>query len=265
MNEILSSVDLEQVNSLAVKAGKLIMEHYNHSETKINFKKDKSPVTDADIESSELIIKELKKITPDVPVVSEEQRYEKNLGIMLDNKMFWLIDPIDGTWSFIKKRGIFTVNIALIKDGVAIYGDIYSPLEDINYYSDVNGFAFKEEFGIIVQIQSNKQFTAGYDFLVSHQNFSQNVQNFIDGYPIKTITPIPSSIKFALIARGSGDIYPRFKPTCIWDTAAGHAILKAAGGEVFDLKNNELIYDKNIINPSFIAVASRKIDLKSSG
>ena len=260
-----SKIDINDINKLAMKAGELIMQYYSHNEIIMKRKVDGSPVTEADIASSDLIIKSLQKLTPNIQVVSEEMPLEINLNIIKSAKLFWLIDPIDGTWSFIRKNGIFTVNIALIENGVPILGVIYSPLESINYYSDFNNDAFKAKDKKITQIQSNKIFTNGYDFLVSDQNLNQHIQDFINCYPIKTITPIPSSIKFALIADSKGDIYPRFKPTSIWDTAAGHAILKAAGGEVYNLNSLPLIYNQQIDNPNFVAIASKKIELIAKG
>jgi 3'(2'), 5'-bisphosphate nucleotidase len=98
------------------------------------------------------------------------------------------------------------------------------------------------------------------DFLVSHQNLNQRIQDYINQFQVNTITPIPSSIKFALIAEGKGDIYPRFKRTCIWDTAAGHALLNSVGGDIVDLQGNSLLYNSGILeNPDFIAISSLAI------
>jgi 3'(2'), 5'-bisphosphate nucleotidase len=242
--------------SLSVKANHLLISFYN-SEFKISHKKDHSPVTDADLAVSELIIAELTKITPGIKVVSEENDLNQNLDIIKNEKIFWLIDPLDGTSSFISKKGTFSVNIALIINGLAVWGLISSPLDGTVYYIAQDGMSvhkYDGESSII--IKPKKVDLKSIDFLVSHQNLNQNTQDFITKFNINTITPIPSGIKFALLAEGKGDIYPRFKDTCTWDTAAGHAILNAVGGDIVDLNGKSLRYNlPTISNPYFIAVS----------
>lgn len=250
----------KQVAEIAKKAGTIVMTYYKKEDLDKSRKEDFSPVTEADIHSSEFIISELKKITPDTPVVSEENNVQDNLNIMNNYDEFWLIDPIDGTWSFIKGEGEFTVNIALIKNGAPIFGVIYSPLTNANYYNDMGGKAFKESNGIITEIFPNNSHDNGIDFLVSHQNLNQKMQDFVSKFEIKTVTPIPSSIKLALMAEGKGDIYPRFKPTSIWDTASGDAILRELGGGIMNAYTKEdLSYNTQIENPHFIAYSSASL------
>ena len=258
--EMSEKIDIKSINKIAINAGKLSMQYYAQKSVETKNKFDNSPVTEADIAVSDYIIKHLEELTPKIPIVSEELSAEVNLKIIKAAPLFWLIDPIDGTWSFIRKNGIFTVNIALINNGNPILGVIYSPLEKTNYYSEIEGNAFKTFEKKTTKIKANKTYFNGYDFLVSSQNLSQTMQDFIGNFSIKTITPIPSSIKFALMAEGKGDIYPRFKPTCIWDTAAGHAILNAAGGEVYDLNHVPLKYNVSIDNPNFIALSSPNLE-----
>lgn len=247
----------QQIADIAKRAGAIVMSYYKKEGLDKSQKEDFSPVTEADIHSSEFIISELFKITPSIPVISEENDAEINLNIMKTSNQFWLIDPIDGTWSFIKGEGEFTVNIALILDGKPVFGVVYAPLSDTNYFNDMKGKAFKDDGFKVSEILPNRNYDQGIDFLVSHQNLNQKMQDFVSKFEIKTITPIPSSIKLALMSEGKGDIYPRFKPTSIWDTASGDAILRELGGGIINAYNGEdLAYNQKIENPHFIAYSS---------
>ena len=247
----------KEVADIAKRAGSIVMTYYKKEDLDKSRKEDFSPVTEADIHSSEFIISELGRITPEIPVVSEENKAQDNLKIMNNCDEFWLIDPIDGTWSFIKGEGEFTVNIALIFQGKPIFGVVFSPLNNTNYYNDMKGKAFKDIDGIVTEISPNRSHTDGIDFLVSHQNLNQKMQDFVSLFEIRTITPIPSSIKLALMAEGKGDIYPRFKPTSIWDTASGDAILRELGGGIVNAyTKTELVYNQQIENPHFIAYSN---------
>lgn len=253
----LAKIAIKEVVKAAQKAGEIILEHY-HDEIEIIRKSDNSPVTIADKLSSEYIIKVLQKLHPKIAIISEENDEKENLQILRKHTLFWLIDPLDGTWVFINKKGTFTVNIALIEDGVPIFGVLHSPLDGTTYYNDEKS-AYKIHKNSCKKIQAKIPGKEGYDFLVSNVNLNQSTSDFIAKYKVNTITPIPSSIKLALLAEGKGDIYPRFKPTFSWDTAAGHAILKAVGGEVYDTTGKPLIYNrKTLLNPSFIAVSDKR-------
>ena len=252
-------LEIDRIVKVARDAGDIVMKYYDQSSLDIEQKDDKSPVTIADKKSSEFIEKELYKIHKNIVCITEEADQKYNTDLLLNNKSYWLVDPIDGTWSFIRKRGVFTVNIGFVRDGQPIFGVIHSPLDGSTYYNIPHEGSFKTD-----GVQTNQIFTKfgkkdAYDFLVSHQNINQKTSDFINTYPVKTITPIPSSIKLCMLAEGKGDIYPRFKPTYIWDTAAGHAILKEVGGEVYNTKNQPLTYATQLENPSFIAVAASTI------
>lgn len=252
----------KEINHLlktAQSACKLVLEYYNnHTDLEIESKNDNSPVTIADKKSSDLIIKSLHELNNRIPVISEENPDAQNLDIIKKHKTYWLIDPIDGTWSFIKKKGYFTVNIALIKNGEPIWGLVASPLDNSSiYYIDHEDHACKLSDGKTKLLKPKKIYDKGFDFLVSHQNLNQKTQDLISKFKIQTITPIASSIKLAFMAEGIGHIYPRYKPTCIWDTAAGHALLKRIGGEVFDATTMKPLRYNNstLLNPNFIAVS----------
>lgn len=255
----LSAEDIEYIISLAGKACRVIMDYYNAPLPKIETKLDNSPVTIADKHSSDLIIEGLLKIDNNIPVVSEEREEGENLEIIKNNNIFWLIDPIDGTWSFIKKKGEFTVNIALIEGGKPVWGLIANPQDNSVYYINTYGKCRKRYESKDVVLIGKKASDTGMDFLVSHQNLEQRMQDYVNNFKVNTITPIPSSIKFALMVEGKGDIYPRFKRTCIWDTAAGHALLLAIGGDIYDLNGKPLVYNSgNLENPDFVAVSRKE-------
>lgn len=257
----LSKISIQEIVVAAKQAGDIILEHYN-DEIEVIQKSDNSPVTLADKLSSEYIITVLEKLHPKIPIISEENDEKENLKILHKHKLFWLIDPLDGTWVFINKKGTFTVNIALIEDGAPIFGVLHSPLDNATYYNDEVS-AYKVTKKGCKKIQPKIPSKEGYDFLVSNVNINQSTSDFIGKYRVNTITPIPSSIKLALLAEGKGDIYPRYKPTYSWDTAAGHAILRAVGGEVYDISGEPLVYNREtLLNPSFIAVADSKFGFK---
>jgi 3'(2'), 5'-bisphosphate nucleotidase len=256
----LSSPEINAIIKIAQESAHLIMGYYNSALPEAERKSDNSPVTIADKHASEYIIAELAKINASIPVVSEENKEEDNIAIIKKHQTFWLIDPIDGTWSFIRKKGEFTVNIALIVEGQAVWGLIANPQDGAVYYMDEHNQCIKLYQKKHLVISGKDCSDSGLDFLVSHQNLNQRIQDYIAQFPVKTITPIPSSLKFALMAEGKGDIYPRFKRTCIWDTAAGHALLTAIGGGIYKLSGEPLNYNSGILeNPDFIAVSRKEI------
>ncbi len=251
--------EIDRIVEIARSAGDIIMKFYAQPSVDIERKDDKSPVTLADKKASEFIDKELNSIHKHIAFISEEADLGYNLDLMKKSKSFWLIDPIDGTWSFIRKKGVFTVNIALIQNGEPIFGVIHSPLDGNTYYNIPADGAFKTDGVQTLQISPNFKAKTDFDFLVSHQNLNQKTTDFINKFKVKTITPIPSSIKLCMLSEGIGDIYPRFKPTYIWDTAAGHAILREVGGEIYSEQGDKLKYNKQLENPNFIAVSSTQI------
>lgn len=258
------NLPLQELAELAIKAGELIMYYYDSGRLEQQQKADKSPVTIADKKSSEMIVDWLSKRFPEIPIISEENDTEQNLRLANSEKLFWLIDPLDGTWSYIRRRGVFTVNIALVKDGLPIYGVIHSPLHQSTYYTDGEGVTKLSNFGKQSIAGFSDQSKQVYDFLVSSKKSDPVETKFINGFQVCSITPVASSYKFCLLAEDRGDIYPRFKQTCIWDTAAGHALLRAVGGEVYDLEGNVLTYNRGSLeNPNFVAY--RLAEFKTKG
>lgn len=227
----------------------------------INHKNDNSPVTNADRNAEDFILKKLKKIFPDIPIISEEAYSNKFIPDY--DKKFFLVDPLDGTKEFIKKNGEFTVNIAFINEGYTKIGFINAPAKNKIFFSDgkksyVIETKPKDEITIekARQIKVSDQKQKNLIATISRSHNGKEIENCLKDYDIEKINYVGSSYKFCLIASGEAHIYPRMSPTCEWDTAAGHAILKTAGGNVTLLNGEELRYgfkESNFINPNFIA------------
>ena len=242
------------VNQIAVDAGKEILKIYNKPFTS-KMKKDKSRVTKADLIANDLICKRLQSINPKIQIISEEgkKKFSKKTNI------FWLVDPLDGTKEFIKKNGEFTVNIALIKNCRPIYGVIYLPVKKEIYFTQNKSAYFsiidhKNSYKSKKKIKVKKRTGINNRVLLLSRSYSRNIELSKKHFKTDKAIFSGSSIKFCLIASGKGNIYPRLGTTMEWDTAAGHAILNAAGGSVTTLDRKVLKYGKKgFKNPSFIA------------
>jgi 3'(2'), 5'-bisphosphate nucleotidase len=225
----------------------------------VDFKEDRTPVTNIDKAASEMIIMTLKDIFPNVPIVSEEDDENISVDIIRREECFFVIDPIDGTWSYIKGASSFAINIALIVKGAPLYGFLAVPAERSIYFTNENMEVFVFDSEGMRKVEVNYDYSNGLDFLISHSKMSQKLEEYLSQSNVRTLTAIPSAVKFALMLEGLGHIYPRFAPTSIWDTAAGHALLNAIGGDVIDEHGNSLRYNKDLRNPHFIAKVSKKI------
>ena len=250
---------LDSIINVSKNAGQSILDIYN-DENKFNnieIKKDNSPLTLADKASNNIICSSLKKLYPDIPILSEEgttiDYYERKKW-----KNFWLIDPLDGTKEFIKRNGEFTVNIALIKDSKPILGVVYAPVLDITWYGSKDIGSFKIEgdsnskkINVINSIDDNKNIKIVSSR--SHSN-SPKLEEYTSQFKKFELIKMGSSIKICLVADGSAHYYPRFGPTMEWDTAAAHAIVKYAGGNILNINSKlELRYNKeNLLNPGFL-------------
>ena len=246
---------VENVIDIAKEAGQIILTCYQDMD--VQYKDDHSPVTKADILANQLILERLRQLSPNIPIISEE---DANLMPSDDVRkgLFWLVDPLDGTKSYIKKTGEFTVNIALIDEGIPIGGVVYLPAFDQYYFTDASNRAYKMKGGEIREtIRVRSMPKQGYSVVASKSHRTQATNDYIATLkPVYNIVAAGSSLKFCLIAEGKADIYPRFGRTMEWDTAAGDAVLRAAGGMVFlaDDPANSLTYGKNHFeNPHFIA------------
>ncbi|MEM7402384.1 MAG: 3'(2'),5'-bisphosphate nucleotidase CysQ, partial [Pseudomonadota bacterium] len=220
-------------------------------------KKDHSPLTTADLASNELIINELTKLTPNIPILSEE-----STAVPFTERSswrnYWLIDPLDGTREFIKRNGEFTVNIALITEHSSSLGVVYLPVKDTCYFAARNHGAYKQDQDTNVSEISARVSTPNSTPTIcgSRSHAGKSLQALQDKIGDFNLISMGSSIKMCLVAEGIADIYPRFGPTSEWDTAAAHCVLNEAGGEIVDLQLDTLRYNTkdSLLNPSFLAI-----------
>ncbi|HEX2115470.1 MAG TPA: 3'(2'),5'-bisphosphate nucleotidase CysQ [Alphaproteobacteria bacterium] len=248
---------LPEVTALARKASDAVMRIYTGGHT-VRRKADASPVTEADHASEAIILEGLKRLTPHVPVVSEEE--VSNTGACFDHenppKCFWLVDPVDGTKEFVARRGEFTINIGLVEAGKPVLGVLHAPISGTTYAAAGPGSATAlRADGSLRPIQARRPPAAGIVVLASRSHGDKaGISAFLEDYKVAERRLMGSAIKFALIAEGVGDLYPRLGPTMEWDTCAGQAILEAAGGTVTTFSGKPLRYGKrDFLNPDFIA------------
>ena len=252
---------IDKIIELATEAGLVIRQIYESGNFNTSLKSDNSPVTTADEEANNLILRVLKQEFPRIPAISEESENKA-----IDKGKFFIIDPLDGTKGFLKKTNNFTVNIALIDNCKPTIGVIYSPISGELFYTSKSLESFKYNF-----LTKNGKLKLsgqliGRDkimLITSENNFTERESKVFKDKLEYDVLKIGSSIKFCKLAEGTADVYPRFGRTMEWDTAAGHAILKYAGGTLIDLKTKkELTYGKkNYENNSFLALRdSRDIE-----
>ena len=250
---------MQKLIDICLKASNAILDIYEKSDTKemeIEYKSDNSPLTLADRISHEIICSFLKEQYPETPILSEEGSKISYSERKKWDK-FWLVDPIDGTKEFIKKNGEFTINIALIKDKKPSIGIVYAPALKKCWYGTDEG-AFILENGVRKKIRINTEISEPIRVVASRSHSSPMLDVFLDSINDYELVSMGSSLKICLVADGSADVYPRLAPTMEWDTAAAHAILKSAGGNLIDLSTNkEMVYNReNLKNSHFIANSS---------
>lgn len=247
------------MRQLALEAGNKIMEIYNADDFDVKVKSDDSPVTEADEAADALISAGLQAVFPDVALVTEEQSDSHDISA----STFLIVDPLDGTKEFIKRRGDFTVNIALVENGVPTRGVVYAPARERMFYTDANGTSVEEsgpfgiEPGATTPIAVSTPDNNALMIVASKSHRDQATEDYINKYAVKDSKSAGSSLKFCLVATGEADLYPRVGRTMEWDTAAGQAVLQGAGGHVvrFD-DHTPLVYGKDgFANPFFIAFA----------
>ena len=244
---------LPALEALARQAGAAIMEVY-HSDFAVRTKGDASPVTAADERAEAIILPGLERLTPGIPIVAEEQVAAGRIP-EVGNGPFWLVDPLDGTKEFVKRNGEFTVNIGLIVAGVPALGVVLAPAAR-TLWSGAAGKASKvEATGERRAIACRRLPAAGAVVLTSRSHNSPDaLAAWMARFPGASLDFAGSSLKFCKVAEGTADLYPRFGPTCEWDTAAARAVLLAAGGAVETFDGQALAYAKpKFLNPDFIA------------
>ena len=244
-------IDISSIIKIARDAGIVIMDVYRSSNFEIELKSDNSPLTKADKASHALIKSQLQGLYPHIPILSEEGK-EIPYATRKKWSHFWLVDPLDGTKEFIKRNGEFTVNIALVRNDRPVLGVIYAPDLDVLYYGQKDNGAFKTGTdGRIQQIQV-RNLSNGIIAVQSRSHSSDAETQFYSRFHIINTISIGSSLKFCMVAEGKAHLYYRSGPTWEWDTAAGQAIVEAAGGRVL-AGDEPLKYNKEVLtNPGFV-------------
>lgn len=247
---------LDAVEAIARDAGHTIMAIYSR-DFEVVEKDDKSPLTEADSAAHHLIVERLNALSLALPILSEEDT--QSFAGADAQKRYWLVDPLDGTKEFIKRNGEFTVNIALIEKGVPVLGVVYAPVPDVAYCAARGLGAVKVvEQGKRVAIQvAQPPVDRAWRVVGSRSHAGAETEQWLAELGQYELVPMGSSLKLCLVAEGQADVYPRLGLTSLWDTAAAHAVVNEAGGEVVQLDGEPLSYSNTaeVLNPYFIVRA----------
>ncbi|MBD3897772.1 3'(2'),5'-bisphosphate nucleotidase CysQ [Halomonas sp. ML-15] len=242
-------------------AGREVMAIYQR-DFSVETKDDQSPLTEADMASHHALVALLEELTPDVPVLSEESA-EIPFSTRQAWQRYWLIDPLDGTKEFINKNGEFTLNVALVEEGVPVFGIVHAPVLQTTWVGQVGGEAFKIVQGIYANIQVRElpdPETAPWKVVGSRRHGAETFEAFCSALPAYECVSMGSSLKLCLVAEGNADLYPRLAPTSEWDTAAAQAVVTASGGEVLNAETLEPLrcnQQESVLNPFFIVCGQR--------
>ena len=249
---------LPAIIDIAEQAGQAILAVYQQDNAAFNItgKADDSPLTAADLAAHQLIVKALTALTPELPILSEEAA-DISWDIRQQWQRYWLVDPLDGTKEFIKRNGEFTVNIALIDNGEPVLGVIHAPVLNKTYSAVLGLGAFVADTTGERQIHAVAAKPGETVRLVgSKSHYQPEVESYLAQFPQHELIAVGSSLKFCMVAEGTAHIYPRFGPTMLWDTGAGHAIAVAAGASVhYDGINGPAYQRENLLNWHFVVRA----------
>lgn len=261
--EVLETV-LPRVLELTRLAGKRVLSIYqpylteaNSESVRLLDKEDGSPLTMADLASHNVLVEGLKALTPEIPIVSEED--VASLHFRTEGGRYWLLDPLDGTKEFVSRNGEFTINVALVIGESVAWGAVYAPTFDAMYWGGIGLGAYRKIGDEQVALIPNRRSSTGICKVVaSKSHMNGDTKEFVNGLGSVELLQAGSSLKFCRVAEGAADVYPRLAPTCEWDTAAAQAVLEGAGGVVVDMQGQPLRYGKStVLNPSFVATADR--------
>ncbi|WIA28648.1 hypothetical protein OEZ86_011184 [Tetradesmus obliquus] len=282
--DVSCSIPVEEIVNISEQAGKAIMQIYNSADHGVELKGDESPLTKADTESNRIICEGLQRVSPHVPIISEENK-TLPYSIRKGYQYCWVVDPLDGTKEFIKRNGEFTVMIGLVQGSAAVLGVVHVPVSGKTYYAVAGKGAYvRDADGTTKQIHA-KEFSMTDPGLVlvgstSHANPSNNtaMRDFVELFESPTFNSYGSSLKLLMVAEGDAHVYPRLAPTMEWDTAAADIIVKEAGGVVLqagkitgkgelledwkDVLVKELPMDYNkedLLNPCFVVFGKRRV------
>ena len=249
--------------ALAREAGEAIMEVYAQ-DFDVESKADASPLTAADLASHRIICAGLSALTPDIPVLSEESA-AIDWAVRRGWTRYWLVDPLDGTREFVKKNGEFTVNIALIDDGVSVLGVVYAPALDYLVHAERGIGAFVRDGAADIALMTQQPAPTPLRVAASRSHLDARTAAALEKMGATERIGMGSSLKFCRIAEGRIDVYPRFGPTSEWDTAAGQCVVEAAGGAVLTLDGAALRYNtkESLLNPDFIVLGDTNLSWRS--
>ncbi|MDH3350040.1 MAG: 3'(2'),5'-bisphosphate nucleotidase CysQ [Gammaproteobacteria bacterium] len=251
---------INPVVDLAVDAGQAIMKVYA-TEFDVQSKADDSPLTQADLAAHRCIVAGLGELTPDIPIISEEEglpRFEDRSQW----QRYWLIDPLDGTREFVNRNGEFTVNIALIDVHRPVFGVVHVPVQDKTYIGCEGHGAELRDGGSSTAIRVAAASGRPVRVVGSRSHRGSSLDAFLKRVGESDMVPMGSSLKFCVVAEGRADIYPRLGPTSEWDTAAAQAVVEQAGGKVLELDGKPLSYNakSEILNPWFVVIGPSDYD-----
>ena len=259
---------MPELIATAKAAGDAIMQVYESEDFGVETKADNSPLTKADLASNKVILERLSKLTPDIPVLSEESKHLP-YAERKDWTQFWLVDPLDGTKEFIKRNGEFTVNIALVENGVPVFGVVYAPALKLTYWAAAGLGAFRGDDAANSPKIKAKDYTDGPLNLVASRSHAgaatETLVKELEQTTKVNLVSSGSSLKLCLVADGQAHLYPRFGPTMEWDTAAAQCVAEQAGASVREPGGGPLRYNKeNLLNPHFIVTKSDALFDKAS-
>jgi 3'(2'), 5'-bisphosphate nucleotidase len=249
----------EALKPIVDSAGEAIMKVYDGA-FDVQRKDDNSPLTLADLESQRVIIEGLKALTPDIPILSEESAAAPWVERQRWREL-WIVDPLDGTREFVKRNGEFTINIALIADHEPLLGIVSAPAQCLTFWGMAGGGAFRSARGETARAIRTVPPQRPLRVVGSRSHLSPQTAQYLARLPEHVLTGVGSSLKFCLVAEGNAELYPRFGPTSEWDTAAGQAVLEAAGGHVTRMDGHRLRYNcrESLINGDFLAFSDASV------
>jgi len=251
---------LLEVTALAREAGRAILEVYASSFS-VQEKEDRSPLTEADLRSEKLILAGLRRIAPEIPVLSEES-VQLPYSTRKHWSRLWIVDPLDGTKEFVQRNGDFTVNIALVDNHRPVLGVVHAPVHERDYFACEGVGAFRSDAQASGRpIRVAKRGAGAVRVVGSRSHRGSSLDGFLARVGPHELVEVGSSLKLCLVAEGQADVYPRMGPTSEWDTAAGQCVLEQAGGHVVKLDGEPLDYNReDTLNPNFMAYADAETD-----
>ena len=262
---MMTTVELEaiaaDIRNISHCAGRAILDVYEQNFT-VTHKQDDSPLTQADLASNTIICDALAELTPNIPLLSEEST-EIDFATRSAWKQYWLVDPLDGTREFVNRNGEFTVNIALVSNHAPVFGVVHVPVSGVTYTGIENQGSSRQDSGQApVRIHVRQPCASPVVVVGSRSHANPKLLHHLAAIGDYELVSMGSSLKFCLLAEGKADFYPRLGPTSEWDTAAAHAVVNAAGGQIITLNGEPLQYNtkESLLNPEFLVIADDSRD-----